>query len=113
MITRRRLTIRYALLATVSFAVPAFAQSTESPPVQVAQAQTADSGAQLEEITVTAEKVATNLQKTPISISVMSADDLANRHAQSLEDLGDGSIPSLRIAPFFARSSALTIGMRG
>ncbi len=77
------------------------------------QAAAAPSDSALEEIVVTAQKIETNLQKTPISISVLAADDLANRHAQSLEDLGDGSIPSLRVAPFFARSSALTIGMRG
>ncbi|MDR3510606.1 MAG: TonB-dependent receptor [Caulobacteraceae bacterium] len=74
----------------------------------------ADTGAaSLGEVIVTAQKHATNLQKTPISISVMGGQDLANRHVQSIEDLGDGSIPSLRVAPFFARSSALTIGMRG
>ena len=74
---------------------------------------TADSSAGLEEVVVTAQKRATNLQKTPISVAVMSNAALADRHAQSLEDLGDGSIPSLRVAPFFARNSALTIGMRG
>lgn len=67
----------------------------------------------LSEIVVTAEKHETNLQKTPIAISVMTGEQMAARHAQSLGDLGDGSIPSLRVAPFFARSSALTIGMRG
>jgi iron complex outermembrane receptor protein len=67
----------------------------------------------LEEVIVTAQKHETTAQKTPISISVLRSDDLVNRHAQSIEDLGDGSIPSLRVAPFFARNSALTIGMRG
>lgn len=67
----------------------------------------------LPEIVVTAQKRETRLQKTPISISVMNKDDFSNRHAQSLADLGDGAIPSLRVAPFFSRSSALTIGMRG
>src|SRR3954469_11894926 len=88
MITHARITYRLLLLTTVSIAAPAFAQSTEDQASQLAQAQTADSGAQLEEITVTAQKIETNLQKTPIAISVMSADDLANRHVQSLEDLG-------------------------
>jgi iron complex outermembrane receptor protein len=64
-------------------------------------------------IVVTAEKRQTNLQDTPIAIAVMSGEDLANRHVQSLEDLGDGTFPSLRIAPFFSRKSALTIGIRG
>ena len=80
----------------------AFAQSASSTPSLA-----------LSEIVVTAQKRETKLQKTPISISVMKSADLANRHVQSLEDLGDGAIPSLRVAPFFARNSALTIGMRG
>jgi len=67
----------------------------------------------LEEIVVTAQKRTTNLQDTPIAISVLGAESLEARHVQSLADLGDGAIPSLRVAPFFARSSALTIGLRG
>lgn len=67
----------------------------------------------LEEIVVTAQKRETNLQQTPISISVAKVQDLLNRRVQSLADLADGAIPSLRIAPFFSRSSALTVGIRG
>ncbi|MDU0220613.1 TonB-dependent receptor plug domain-containing protein, partial [Escherichia coli] len=52
-------------------------------------------------------------QKTPIAISVVSSQALAERHVQSLLDLGDGSVPGLRIATFEARQSALTIGVRG
>jgi iron complex outermembrane recepter protein len=67
----------------------------------------------LTEIVVTATKRETNLQDTPISISVMSSDDLKKRQVQSLLDLADGGIPSLRVATFESRQSALTIGMRG
>lgn len=67
----------------------------------------------LEEVVVTAQKRKTNLQDTPIAISAMDSEALKARHVQSVEDLGDGAIPSLRVAPFFARKSALTIGMRG
>lgn len=67
----------------------------------------------LEEVLVTAQKRKTNLQETPIAISAMDSEALKARHVQSLDDLADGSIPSLRVAPFFARKSALTIGMRG
>ena len=64
-------------------------------------------------IVVTATKRETNLQKTPIAISVANTQALADRHASSLLDLGDGSIPSLRVATFEARQSALTVGIRG
>jgi iron complex outermembrane recepter protein len=99
------------LLATTAF--PAFAQSTpDLAPVPDAAAESAPSEG-LGEIIVTATKRETNLQKTPISISVMSAETIKDRKVQSLLDLADGGVPSLRIATFEARQSALTIGIRG
>lgn len=65
------------------------------------------------EIIVTATKRETNLQDTPISMAVVSSDDLKKRQVQSLLDLSDGGIPSLRVATFESRQSALTVGMRG
>nr|WP_246027213.1 TonB-dependent receptor [Novosphingobium umbonatum] len=82
-------------------ASPAFADEAAAP-----------SGG-LTEIVVTATKRETSLQKTPISISVMDNEEIKKRHVQSLMDLGDGAVPSLRVAPFEARVSALTIGIRG
>ncbi|HVR92051.1 MAG TPA: TonB-dependent receptor [Novosphingobium sp.] len=67
----------------------------------------------LTDIVVTATKRETNLQRTPISISVMGAEMIAERKVQSLLDLADGGVPSLRVATFEARQSALTIGIRG
>ncbi len=72
-----------------------------------------DSGYALEEVIVTATKRETDQQKTPIAISTLGAQALKDRRIQSLGDLLDGSVPSLRIAPFFSRSSALTVGIRG
>lgn len=76
-------------------------------------ADAADAGARLDEVIVTATKTETDLQKTPIAISVVSATAMADRHAESLLSLQDGAIPSLRVATFEARQSALTIGIRG
>lgn len=76
-------------------------------------ADTATTGARVEEVIVTATKRETNVQKTPIAISVVSADVIQDRHVQSLINLADGGIPSLRIATFEARQSALTVGIRG
>lgn len=64
-------------------------------------------------VIVTATKRETNLQQTPIAISVLSQTTMANRHVLSLLDLADGGIPSLRVATFEARQSALTVGIRG
>lgn len=84
-------------------------------PVQALADEAADAelGRELNEIVVTAQKRETNLQATPIAISVLGNETLRDRHIQSLGDLMDGSVPSLRVAPFFSRSSALTIGIRG
>ena len=92
---------------------PARAADTgpKAAPVPPAAATTDDG--QLSDIVVTAEKRPQTLQKTAISISVLSGDDLVNRHVQSLTDLGDGAIPSLRVAPFYSRPGALIVNVRG
>lgn len=73
--------------------------------------QTANGG--LAEITVTAQKRTENLEKTPISISVLSSEDLENRHVQSLTDLGDGSAPGLRVMPYASRPFNVILNIRG
>jgi iron complex outermembrane receptor protein len=93
-------TVAWTCLAT-AIAGPAFA----------ADAVNAD--ATVDEVIVTATKTETNLQNTAIAISVMSATAMADRHAESLLSLQDGAIPSLRVATFEARQSALTVGIRG
>ncbi|NBC37186.1 TonB-dependent receptor [Novosphingobium sp. FSY-8] len=70
-------------------------------------------GQGLTDIVVTATKRETNLQKTPVAISVVSDQIIKDRHVQSLIDLADGGVPSLRVATFEARQSALTVGIRG
>ncbi|MEG3124032.1 TonB-dependent receptor [Sphingomonas sp. GB1N7] len=115
---RLRLLLGTALIAAT--AAPAFAAET---PVAAAATPVADpvpaadpapaSDDQLTEVVVTATRRETNLQKTPISISVLSTQAIEDRHVLSLFNLADGSIPSLRIATFEARQSALTIGIRG
>ncbi|MDB5707017.1 MAG: TonB-dependent receptor, partial [Sphingomonas bacterium] len=111
---RLRLLLSGALLTTL--ASPAFAkgepQPTQPTPDQPASADQ-PAGSQIPDIVVTATKRETNLQKTPVSISVLSTENLTDRHVQSLFNLADGSVPSLRIATFEARQSALTIGIRG
>ncbi|WCT78114.1 TonB-dependent receptor [Novosphingobium humi] len=94
-----------AAASCLALSAPALAAEDAAPP-------TGDTSG-LTDIVVTATKRETNLQKTPISISVVNAEEIKKRHVQSLFDLGDGAVPSLRVAPFEARVSALTIGIRG
>ncbi|WP_194151005.1 TonB-dependent receptor [Sphingomonas glacialis] len=119
---RLQLLMGGALIALT--ASPALAQTAPAndaavtAPVADTQAATPaaapeEQGAGIGDIVVTATRRETNLQKTPISISVLSAQGIADRHVLSLFNLADGSIPSLRVATFEARQSALTIGIRG
>ena len=99
-------------------ALPAYAQDvtpqggTPAAADATAATQTEATG-RLGDIVVTATRRETNLQKTPIAISVLSDQAISDRHVQSLLDLADGGVPSLRVATFEARQSALTIGIRG
>jgi outer membrane receptor protein involved in Fe transport len=77
---------RFVLLAATALAGiggPAFAQATSA---------SADSGS--DEIIVTALKRSTNLQDTPISISAVTGEAIANSGVQSIADL-NSSVPSL------------------
>lgn len=106
--------VRATLLAgsaLTSLVAPAAFAQTATPDATAAAETPGDAG--LGEIVVTATKRETNLQETPISMAVMSTEALKDRHVTSLYDLADGAVPSLRIATFEARQSALTIGIRG
>jgi iron complex outermembrane receptor protein len=100
------------MLGTALLAAPVSALA-QTAPAPTASTPVANAPVGLDDIVVTATKRETNLQDTPISISVMNSEALQNRHVQSLMDLADGAVPSLRIATFEARQSALTIGIRG
>jgi iron complex outermembrane receptor protein len=113
---RGQLLLSAAFMAT--FATPALAKddpaaSTPAADSPAPVAAAADDQSGLQDIIVTATKRETNLQKTPIAVNVLSAADLQDRHVLSLYNLADGSVPSLRVATFEARQSALTIGIRG
>ncbi|WP_442947046.1 TonB-dependent receptor [Novosphingobium sp.] len=101
-----------ACILAIAASAPAFAEDATSPAAVPADAA-AESGEGLNTITVTATKRETDLQKTPIAISVVDPTMIKDRHVQSLLDLADGSVPSLRVATFEARKSALTVGIRG
>ncbi len=114
--TNRRLGLLAGSALLLVGASPAFAQTQApvgGPVVAAGQPDGADSPSTLDEVIVTATRRETKLQETPIAISVVNAEALQDRHVQSLYDMADGAVPSLRVATFEARQSALTIGIRG
>ncbi|MBV1692592.1 TonB-dependent receptor [Novosphingobium sp. G106] len=100
------------VLATLPLAALAILGGVAHADTGSADAAAADASG-LNDIVVTATKRETNLQKTPIAINVVGAADIQKQHVQSLIDFAQGSIPSLRVATFEARQSALTVGIRG
>ncbi|WP_425228495.1 TonB-dependent receptor [Sphingomonas sp.] len=141
MLTPARLRGSFVSAAALAAALasPAFAQSTSGTTAPGATAATvpADAGVPtpnaasdaaqsdsqqvaapapqqgIQDVVVTATRRETNLQRTPVAISVVNDVALRDRHVQSLYDLADGGVPSLRVATFEARQSALTVGIRG
>ena len=67
----------------------------------------------LSEVIVTAERRAANVQKIPISISVVSAQAMEDRHIYSLNDMNDGSAPGLTVTPFANRPFSIILNIRG
>lgn len=101
--------MKHSLRMSVSLAVLGYLAGTQ----QAFSAEPVPAASGVEEIMVSATKRQTNLQETPVAITVMNNEEMNKRHVLSLIDLADGAIPSLRVATFEARQSALTIGMRG
>lgn len=91
-------------LAAVTALTPAIclAQTAAEAPV----------GATLEEIVVTAQKRAQNLQDVPVSVSAVTAQMFERFVAADLTDIS-GAIPNVYIQPTVGGSSILAVSIRG
>jgi iron complex outermembrane receptor protein len=73
----------------------------------------ADAGSPLEEVVVTATRIETNLQTTPIAVTALSAEALSSRNVSSLLDVTN-FVPSLSIGSRSGTSTANgSISIRG
>jgi iron complex outermembrane receptor protein len=108
-----KLTTSLAVMAAVQSVAPASAAANAADTNTATDPAVESPAEGIKDIVVTATKRETNLQRTPISMSVIGTETIKDRHIQSLYDLADGAIPSLRVATFEARQTALTIGIRG
>ena len=109
---RPRLLLGGALLALMACSAQA-ATGAGVDPAAAADVASGEGDGGLGEVIVTATRRETDLQRTPIAMNVLDTQAVRERHVQSLFDLADGAIPSLRVATFEARQTALTIGIRG
>ncbi|OYU69736.1 MAG: TonB-dependent receptor [Alphaproteobacteria bacterium PA2] len=109
---RLQISLRQSVMGGVALA--ALATSLISFTPARAEATAADAGAVgLEEVIVTAQKRSENLQKTPASVSVVSAQAMEDRHIYSLTDLNDGAAPGLTVTPFASRPFSIILNIRG
>lgn len=90
-----------AALGMGAFAAPSFAQEAE-----------ADTSVGLEEIIVTARKVAENLQDVPVAVTAFTGDDLAKQNIQKVENIANFT-PGLRMVQGQSTPTALNIALRG
>lgn len=76
------------------------------------QAPAADTATGLEEVVVTAQKRAENMQEVPISVSAVTADAIQSLHIHDLKDI-TGSIPNVQIQVNAGLTNAISYVIRG
>ncbi len=101
---------RRALLgsATLVASIAAWSGSAAAQGVEAA----ATDASTVEDLIVTAERRATNLQDTPIAISAFSAQALADRKIDSIRDLA-GQVPNLSVSRVTISHTTQTYSLRG
>lgn len=106
--TSMKLNLVVALMAGTALAQPAFAQETAAPEA----ASTSEGG--LEEIVVTAQKRAENLQTVPLAVSAVTAQTFERFASRSIADVS-GSMPNVYVgsAPTPGGSSIVSFAIRG
>jgi iron complex outermembrane receptor protein len=72
-----------------------------------------DDKPRIEEVLVTARKTEESLQATPLAISALSAEALADKGIAGLDDFKTSPSPFLRITPYGGSGSVPLIGIRG
>lgn len=116
---RRNSRTALSLVAAVSLAGPVHAEEQAQieatpPPPDDATSQPAPrrQAAAVEELTVTAEKRAENIQDTPISITAFDTQMLTDRDITNVGQLSE-FVPNLNIHTNAGGNTGLTIGIRG
>ncbi len=102
--------ITTGLLAAVAFCMSGFATlawSQQAPPSRQDSTQEG-----LEEVIVTAEKRAENLQVTPLSITALSGEQLAERNITSVLGYAE-YVPNLTVNPIMGSATAASVYIRG
>src|SRR5580693_2764495 len=102
------------LMASACFIAPVHTQAAESASAATsttaeAADSTAEGGAKLQEVVVTAQRQSQSLQKVPIAVSAVSGSELAARGMNNSLSLTD-SVPNLDVSQ---NGTVLTLYLRG
>lgn len=100
--------ISASALATVIMHGPAFAQNVSAS----TQSEVESTNSGFDEIVVSARKRDESAQDTPVSISVATGDDLADRGITKFNDL-EQAVPGLRLSQSQSSSSTSVVSLRG
>lgn len=73
----------------------------------------ADQQATIEEIIITAQKREENLQKVPVSVTAIGAQELEQRGISNLGNLVGVAMPGIYVQPFSGQKSVFNLDMRG
>jgi iron complex outermembrane recepter protein len=104
--------IRIALLAAAStMATAAMAQPAPAGAVQQGPGAAANDGG-IEEIVVTAQRRAENLQETPVAVTALSGEDLGSLQIERTQDIAK-AVPNLQALPLTASPSSFQVALRG
>jgi iron complex outermembrane receptor protein len=84
--------------------------SVQNVALAAADAQRSEGGVQLDEVTVTAERFSSTVQSTPIAVTAVTADELAERNINTVLQAAE-AVPGVLIVP--GASSIARVSMRG
>jgi iron complex outermembrane recepter protein len=87
-------------------------ETVDTIPVPESPPPVSGEPAQLDEITVTAQKRAQSLQKTPISIEAFDLQEIQLRGIEGLRDLA-AQVPNMTVEPFPTHNATLRLFIRG
>jgi iron complex outermembrane recepter protein len=93
------------LICASSFVAPVFAQSAGTP----GGTAVADETPALQEVVVTAERRSEDLQRIPVAVSAVTADQMQSLHIDTVDKV-DQLVPSLQISP---EVGSVTMFLRG
>jgi len=114
-VQKRQSLVRQVAILTASVSLIALAPAYQASAQQTAQAASADSSSELEEIVVTARRREEKIQTVPLAITAFTQTDIEKQHIQQVSDLTK-QVPSLAVMTNTSDtlgSHAFTISLRG